>query len=130
MKTIVQSTARSTTTQPSRIGETNLRPSSTALSGADHTSSSRQHTAASSGARKPVRVLLADDHPVVRKGLASCLAASPSVAIVGEATNGQDVMRKARELTPDIILMDIDMPLLNGLTAADLLRKENPNLKV
>jgi DNA-binding NarL/FixJ family response regulator len=94
------------------------------------TSSSRQLTPTSSEAHQPIRVLVADDHPIVRKGLTSCLSAAPHIAVVGEATNGQDVLRKARELTPDLILMDIDMPLLNGLTAADLLRKENPNLKV
>ena len=79
---------------------------------------------------RPIRVLLADDHPVVRKGLALCLAQTPQVAIVGEAANGQDALRKARELNPDLVLMDIDMPLLNGLTAADMLRKENPAIKV
>jgi DNA-binding NarL/FixJ family response regulator len=127
MKTTVQST-RITAAQ-SRMGETNLRANSTAAS-APQTSGSRLMAPVGSGARKPIRVLLADDHPVVRKGLASCLAAAPHVAIVGEATNGQDVIRKARELTPDLILMDIDMPLLNGLTAADLLRKEQPGVKV
>src|SRR5205814_5414780 len=103
---------------------------STSPAAASQSAASRQLAPTGAGARKPIRVLLVDDHPVVRKGLASCLAACPHVAIIGEATNGQDAMRKARELTPDLILMDIDMPLLNGLTAADLLRKENPNLKV
>jgi DNA-binding NarL/FixJ family response regulator len=82
------------------------------------------------GTNKPIRLLLADDHPVVRKGLSSCLAQASQVVVVGEATDGQDVLRKARQLTPDLVLMDIDMPLLNGLTAADILRKENPNIKV
>jgi DNA-binding NarL/FixJ family response regulator len=126
MKTIIQSTPRITTAQPARIGETSVRPGSSAPAAGGQ----RQMSPVNPGARKPIRVLVADDHPVVRKGLASCLAAVPQVAIVGEATNGQDAMRKARELTPDLILMDIDMPLLNGLTAADLLRKENPHLKV
>jgi DNA-binding NarL/FixJ family response regulator len=81
-------------------------------------------------ARKPIRVLLADDHPVVRKGLSSCLAQAQQVTIVGEATNGHEAVRKAKELLPDLVLMDIDMPMLNGLTAADILRKENPMVKV
>ncbi len=79
---------------------------------------------------KPIRVLVADDHPVVRRGLGSCLASAPGVTIVGEAFDGQDALRKARQLAPDVILMDIDMPMLNGLTAADILRKENPSIKV
>jgi DNA-binding NarL/FixJ family response regulator len=79
---------------------------------------------------KPIRVLVADDHPVVRKGLSSCLAEASNVTIVGEAFDGQDALRKARQLAPDVVLMDIDMPLLNGLTAADILRKENPSIKV
>jgi DNA-binding NarL/FixJ family response regulator len=92
--------------------------------------SARQVLPSKPGAPKPIRILLADDHPVVRKGLSSCLAQAQQVAIVGEAADGQDVLRKARELTPDLVLMDIDMPLLNGLTAADILRKENPAIKV
>jgi DNA-binding NarL/FixJ family response regulator len=52
------------------------------------------------------------------------------MTIVGEAFDGQDALRKARQLVPDVVLMDIDMPLLNGLTAADILRKENPSIKV
>jgi DNA-binding NarL/FixJ family response regulator len=92
--------------------------------------SSRQLIPSKPGARKPIRVLLADDHPVVRKGLSSCLAQFEHVVIVGQAIDGQDALRKAKELTPDLVLMDIDMPLLNGLTAADILRKENPAIKV
>lgn len=79
---------------------------------------------------KPIRVLVADDHPVIRKGLSSCLAEASNVTIVGEAFDGQDALRKARQLVPDVVLMDIEMPLLNGLTAADILRKENPSIKV
>jgi two-component system nitrate/nitrite response regulator NarL len=82
------------------------------------------------GARKPIRVLLADDHPVVRKGLSSCLLQAQHLVIVGEAKDGQEALRKAKELAPDLVLMDIEMPLLNGLTAADILRKENPTVKV
>ena len=128
MKSIVQSDQRINTTQPNH-GEKTPRTGS-ALQPKGQSNSPRELTPATSGAGRPIRVLVADDHPVVRKGLTSCLAQSSQIVIVGEATNGQDAMRKARELRPDLILMDIDMPLLNGLTASDLLRKENPNLKI
>jgi two-component system, NarL family, nitrate/nitrite response regulator NarL len=78
----------------------------------------------------PIRVLIADDHPVVRKGLSACLSRLNHVIIVGEATDGREALRKAKELVPDIVLMDIDMPNMNGLTATELLRKDNPAIKV
>jgi len=81
-------------------------------------------------AKKPIRILVADDHPVVRQGLSSCLGQYAQVSIVGEAADGHEAIRKTKELSPDIVLMDIDMPRMNGLTAADALRKENPKVKV
>lgn len=78
---------------------------------------------------RKIRVLLVDDHPVVRQGLASCLARH-NVQVVGEASNGRDALRRVRELAPDIVLMDLDMPHMSGLTATELLRKENPTIKV
>ena len=80
--------------------------------------------------RKPIRLLLVDDHPVVRKGLASCLAQHPQLVIVGEAADGREGVRKAKELMPDLVLMDIDMPNMNGLAATEQLRKEQPETKV
>lgn len=94
------------------------------------TAPSPQTATTKPGTRKPIRVLLADDHPVVRKGLSSCLAQAQNLVIVGEATDGHEALRKAKELAPDLVLMDIEMPTLNGLTAADILRKENPGIKV
>jgi two-component system, NarL family, nitrate/nitrite response regulator NarL len=76
------------------------------------------------------RLLLVDDHPVVRKGLRYCLATFPGLEIVDEAGNGEEAVRKARELLPDIILMDIEMPRMNGLAATELLRQELPQIKV
>src|SRR5689334_21023048 len=118
-------------TKTTQLRSTSIRPapSSPALP-MTAPGNGRLAVSAPTGARKPIRVLLADDHPVVRKGLSSCLAQGQQVVIVGEATNGQDALRKAKELIPDLVLMDIDMPLLNGLTAADILRKENPMIKV
>src|SRR5260370_4840129 len=92
--------------------------------------SSRHKALTKPAGRAPIRVILADDHPVVRKGLSSCLSQYEHITIVGEAADGQDVLRKAKALAPDMVLMDIDMPLLNGLSAAEILRKENPGIKV
>ncbi len=78
----------------------------------------------------PIRVLIADDHPVVRKGLSACLSRLKDLIIVGEAGDGREALRRARELAPDIVLMDIDMPNMNGLMATELLVKENPAIKV
>ena len=80
--------------------------------------------------KKRIKLLLVDDHPVVRKGIASCLTQQDHLQIVGEAADGREALRKTRELTPDIILMDIDMPHMNGLAVTDLLRKELPKVKV
>jgi two-component system nitrate/nitrite response regulator NarL len=79
---------------------------------------------------KPIRLLLVDDHPVVRKGIAFCLAPHPNLKIVGEAGDGAEAVRKARELLPDVILMDIEMPQMNGLAVTELLREELPQIKV
>jgi DNA-binding NarL/FixJ family response regulator len=90
----------------------------------------RKPQSAPGGPKQLIRVLLVDDHPVVRKGLSSCLALQEQVVIIGEATDGQEGIRKAKELNPDVVLMDVDMPHLNGLSATEILRRENPNIKV
>jgi two-component system nitrate/nitrite response regulator NarL len=77
-----------------------------------------------------IRVLLADDHPVVRWGMSCCIASRPEAVVVGEAANGGEAVRMAKELSPDIILMDIDMPELSGIEAAEVLHRENPDIKV
>ena len=79
---------------------------------------------------KRIRLLLVDDHPVVRKGLGFFLAAYPNLEIAGEASDGDEALRKARELLPDIILMDIEMPQMDGLAVTELLREELPQIKV
>lgn len=79
---------------------------------------------------KPIRVLLVDDHPIVRKGLGACLSRQGNIVVVGEAGDGREALRKAKELAPDVVMMDIDMPHMNGLTATELLRKDLPNVKV
>src|SRR5689334_8509571 len=77
-----------------------------------------------------IKILLVDDHPIVRKGISSCLARQERLTIVGEAADGLEAVRKAKELSPDIILMDIDMPHMDGLAVTELLRKELPGVKV
>jgi len=66
---------------------------------------------------EPIRVLIADDHPIVRQGLRVLLAAQPDMELVAEATNGEEAVRQAREMQPDVIIMDLQMPVKDGLTA-------------
>jgi two-component system, NarL family, nitrate/nitrite response regulator NarL len=81
-------------------------------------------------AKKKIKVLIVDDHPVVRKGLLSCLANKDHLKIVGEAANGTEAVKLAKELAPDIVLMDISMPEMDGLAVTETLRKEAPQTKV
>jgi DNA-binding NarL/FixJ family response regulator len=76
------------------------------------------------------RVLLADDHGVVRKGLRSLLESEPDVQVVAEATDGKEAVRLAEELEPDVIVMDIAMPLLNGIEATARITKARPETRV
>jgi two-component system nitrate/nitrite response regulator NarL len=77
-----------------------------------------------------IRIVLADDHPVVRQGIAFCLARHPGLEVVGEASDGREALGKIRELMPDLVLMDIDMPHMSGLAVAEVLRRELPGIKV
>jgi two-component system nitrate/nitrite response regulator NarL len=79
---------------------------------------------------KTIRVLLADDHPVVRRGLGYCLAQYDHLQVAGEAADGREALRKARELLPDVVLMDVEMPQMNGLAATEALHRELPQVKV
>ena len=80
--------------------------------------------------KKKIRLLLADDHPVVRRGMRSCLEGIRHVEVVDEAVDGKEAIEKVRALSPDIVLMDIDMPIMNGLEATKLLREEFPDTRV
>jgi DNA-binding NarL/FixJ family response regulator len=66
-----------------------------------------------------VKILIADDHEIVRQGIRRVLEAKPEWEICGEATNGQEAVRMAQELTPDVIIMDVTMPVMSGFEAAD-----------
>jgi two-component system, NarL family, nitrate/nitrite response regulator NarL len=77
-----------------------------------------------------IRILIVDDHPIVRRGISMCLAHQHRIQVVGEAGDGREALGKVRELKPDVVLMDIDMPQMNGMVATDLLRRESPDIKV
>lgn len=77
-----------------------------------------------------IKVLVVDDHPVVRKGLQSCLARQDRIKIVGEAADGDEALKRTRELAPDVVLLDLDMPRLNGLAVAQLIRKEFQKVRI
>lgn len=77
-----------------------------------------------------IRVLLADDHTLVRAGIHALLTGMPNVSVVGEATSGDEALEKARQLRPDIVLMDIAMKGMNGLKATALLREQCPVTRV
>ena len=77
-----------------------------------------------------VRILIADDHGIVRKGLRLQLEQNKQFEVVGEATDGREAVRMAEELNPDIVIMDIAMPNLNGIQATTQLVKKNPQIGV
>lgn len=79
---------------------------------------------------RKIRIVLADDHDVVRKGIASLLIKEVDIEIVGQASNGRQAVELAKQLHPDLILMDVAMPQLDGLEATRLLQSENPDIKI
>ena len=81
-------------------------------------------------AKDPIRVLLADDHRLFRQGIREICETKGGFSVVGEAENGQEAVDLARQLQPDIILMDIQMPVLNGVQATRLIMENNPAMRV
>lgn len=77
-----------------------------------------------------IRILIVDDHAVVRKGLAMVLRLEPGLEVIGEAENGRVGLEKARELQPDIVLVDLVMPEMDGKEMALTLRRSNPPIKI
>jgi DNA-binding NarL/FixJ family response regulator len=77
-----------------------------------------------------IRVLIADDHPFVRAGVAALLRSAEGIELLGECTDGAEVVRVADALEPDVIVMDVDMPVQSGLEATRQLMTRHPNLRV
>jgi two-component system, NarL family, response regulator len=76
-----------------------------------------------------IRVLIVDDHPVVRKGIVAMLSGEPDIDIIGEASNGLEAITRAEQLKPDIILMDLRMPEMDGVEAMNRIRQQDANIK-
>jgi DNA-binding NarL/FixJ family response regulator len=79
---------------------------------------------------KPIKILIADDHAVLRSGLRLLLNAQPDFEVVGEASTGEETVERAMSLQPDVLLLDIAMPDLNGLEAARRIRQQAPDLRI
>lgn len=77
-----------------------------------------------------MKVLIADDHPIVRDGLRMILEAQPDVEVVGEAATGEEAVERVRATRPDIVLMDLAMPGINGAEATALIRREHPSVHI
>lgn len=77
-----------------------------------------------------IRVLLADDHVLLREGLRALLGANPGITVVAEVGDGREALRRSEELKPDVLVMDVSMPVLNGIEAAQLVRERCPRTQV
>lgn len=77
-----------------------------------------------------IRILIAEDHAVVRAGFRALLESQPDMVVVGEAANGWEAFEKARALVPDLVLMDISMPGMNGIEATERIKEALPQVKV
>jgi len=93
-------------------------------------SSTEERTPPKGGEAMTIRVLIADDHSVVRQGLRMFLGLDPELEVVGEATNGDEAVHMARQLRPDVVLMDLIMPGMNGVAATGVIRGELPATEV
>lgn len=76
------------------------------------------------------RILIVDDHPAMRRSLLCLFEALPEFSVCGEAENGEQAIEKAQQLTPDVIILDISMPVLNGIEAAKRLRSISPGVRI
>ena len=77
-----------------------------------------------------IRVLLVDDHPVVRRGIAACLTRHPQLELVGEAPDGRGALELCRKILPDVVVTDVEMPVMNGAELVSALAREFPSIRV
>src|SRR3954454_18515751 len=82
------------------------------------------------GGRMHIRILLVDDFPLIREGFAAALKTDPALEVVGQADGGDEGLRLAQELQPDVVILDLHMPEMGGMTALERLRSEVPDAKV
>ena len=78
----------------------------------------------------PIRIVIVDDHSVVRQGLRMFLSLDPELEVIGEANNGQEAVEQVIKLKPDVVLMDLLMPVMDGITATQIIRKEHSDTEV
>jgi DNA-binding NarL/FixJ family response regulator len=81
-------------------------------------------------ALKQLRVFTVDDHPLLREGTAALIEAENDMLVVGEASNGREAIEKFRGLRPDVTLMDLQMPIMNGIDAIISIRQEDPQARI
>ena len=79
---------------------------------------------------KTIRVLMVDDHPLLREGIAAVIEGQPDLEVVGEATNGREAVEQFRARKPDIVLMDLQMPVMGGIEAISAIRSEFPDARI
>jgi DNA-binding NarL/FixJ family response regulator len=79
---------------------------------------------------RPIRILTVDDHPLLREGIAAILGTEKQLELVAQASNGQEAVAQFRTCQPDITLMDLQMPLMNGIEAIQAIRKDFPNARI
>lgn len=87
------------------------------------------HSPSPAGA-SPIQVMLVDDHAVMRQGLSELLSDFPDIRVTGEAADGEEAVQMAREIDPDVILMDISMPGMNGIEATRIIHGERPAIRI
>lgn len=77
-----------------------------------------------------IKILITDDHPIIRRGLAAVINSDSNLEVVGEAENGEIALQKIESLDPDVVLLDIDMPVLDGIETAKIINATYPNVKI
>jgi len=77
-----------------------------------------------------IRLLIVDDHALIRKGLQALINTEPGMEIIGEADNGREAVRLARQLSPDVIILDLMLPLMNGIEAITQIKQDNPHARI